>query len=741
MKNKILFLLLLFPYVTFAQFIKGVVFGDDDQGKHLLPGVNIYWKGTQKGVVSAPDGTFQIKKDNGSHILVFSFVGYDTHELHVHDAEAVEVVLQPNLQLGEVNVVHKNRGTYLSAVDPIHTERINGAELHKAACCNLAESFETNPSVDVSYSDAVTGARQIKLLGLDGTYSLLQLENIPTLRGLATNFGLTYVPGPWMESIQVSKGAASVLNGYESIAGQINAEYKKPDSQEKLFLNAYAGASGRKELNANGNIRLYKDMLSTGIFVYAADQSTRNDENSDGFLDEPLSRQIQVFNRWKYTNHKGFMAQAGINLLTEDRLGGQLGFKRGMTPVVTNPYGIKIDNDRLETFFKTGYVWPNQRTALAWLSNFSTHETESFYGLTPYNATENRFYGSAVLTRDLNLSGTHMLNAGASIIYDDFSENLYERQYTRTEKVPGVFGEYTFKPDDRFTLMAGIRADFHNLFGTFVTPRLHFRYNLGNHLTFRGSAGKGYRTANVISENNFLLAGARELSISEDAFQEEAWNYGFAIVQNYTLWDRELQINAEFFRTDFLSQLVVDRETSADNIILSPLDGKSYSNSLQFDVRFQPVERLDVLLAYRHNDVKQTINDQLLEKPLISRYKGMASFNYTTNLKKWMFDYTIQFNGGGRIPRYPVEGIEMALMPVDYYEFSPYTVMNAQVTKYFRHWNIYLGTENLTGFMQDNPIAGVDDPFGPDFDATNIWGPVMGRRIYMGVRFTLNYNE
>jgi outer membrane receptor for ferrienterochelin and colicins len=521
-----------------------------------LPGVNIYWQGTNTGVASDDEGTFKIRKGNGNHILVVSFVGYKTKELHVNDLTPLEIVLEPNLEIGEVKVVHKNRGTYLSKMDAIQTERINGAELHKAACCNLAESFETNPSVDVSYSDAVTGAKQIRLLGLEGTYSLLQIENMPNLRGLATNFGLTYVPGPWMESIQVSKGAASVLNGYESIAGQINVEYKKPDSQEKLFLNTFFGASGRLEFNGNGNIRVLKDVLTTGIFVHASDQSQINDHNGDGFLDEPLSRQIQVFNRWKYNNHKGYMAQAGFSVLTEERLGGQTGFERGMQPLVTNPYGINIENDRLDGFFKTGYVWPNQRTALAWLSNFSRHETRSFYGLNNYDADETRFYGSAVLTRDLDMLGKHSVNTGLSFIYDNFSENLYDRQTERTEQVPGIFAEYTFKPSEDFTLLAGIRTDFHNLFGTFVTPRMHFRYNLGEFVTVRGSAGKGYRTANVISENNYLLANARPLQWTDDVFQEKAWNYGFAVVQNYALWGRELQLNAEYFRTDFLTQLL-----------------------------------------------------------------------------------------------------------------------------------------------------------------------------------------
>jgi outer membrane receptor for ferrienterochelin and colicins len=731
-------ILLFIPVLAFPQLLEGVVYGNEENGKHPLPGVNIFWQGTRRGVASTSDGTFEIEKRNGDHILVFSFVGYGQKEVHVHEEGPLEVVLDPNLALDEVQVVHKNRGTYLSAIDPIQTERINGAELHKAACCNLAESFETNPSVDVSYSDAVTGAKQIRLLGLEGTYSLLQVENMPNLRGLATNFGLTWVPGPWMESIQVSKGAASVLNGYDAIAGQINAEYKKPDSGEKLFLNTYAGASGRLEFNGNGNIRVYKDQLTTGIFLHASDQSRRNDKNNDGFLDEPLSRQIQLLNRWKYNNHKGFMAQAGFTLFTEDRLGGQTAFERGMQPLVTNPYGIDIQNDRLEGFFKTGYVWPNQRTALAWLSNLSRHETRLWYGITPYTGEETRFYGSVVLTRDLDAAGVHMLNTGVSLIYDDFAENLYDTEMKHTEKVPGIFAEYTLKPGENLTFMAGLRTDFHNLFGTFVTPRMHFRYKAGRHVTLRASAGKGYRTANVVSDNNYLLANARPLQWSHDLFQEEAWNYGMALVQHYTLWNKELQLNAEYFRTDFQSQLIVDRETSPDHIQLTPLEGKSYSNSLQFDLRYQPVERLDLLLAYRQNDVKQTIGGELMEKPLTSRYKGLVSLNYTTNLKKWMFDYTFQFNGGGRLPFNPVaNGTPDTSLEPD--EFSPFTVMNAQVTKYFRHWNIYAGAENLTDFRQPHPVQGADQPFGPEFDATNVWGPVMGRRIYVGLRFLLDY--
>lgn len=739
MRKLFIYIFLLMPFISTSQILQGVVYGNEGNGKQSLPGVNIFWQGTNRGVASNSDGTFEIKKGSNQHMLVFSFVGYEHQIVHVDKLDKIEVILEPNLEIEEVTVTKKDRGTYLSVLNPIQTELIGGAELHKAACCNLAESFETNPSVDLSYSDAVTGAKQIRLLGLEGTYSLLQVENMPNLRGLATTFGLTYIPGPWLESIQVSKGAASVLNGYESIAGQINAELKKPDSEEKLFLNVFANGHGRKEFNGNTNIRVFKDILTTGLFVHASDLSMRNDNNKDGFLDDPLSRQLQIHNRWKVNNHKGFMAQAGINLLVEDRLGGQVDFGKNTMPDLSNPYGISIETNRFEVFFKTGYVFPNGRTAIAFLSNASKHKTNSFFGLNNYDADESRFYANAVLTRDLDDAARHSLNSGFSFVFDDFNENLYNQSILRTEQVPGIFAEYTFKPNPDLTFMTGIRADFHNIFGAFVTPRMHLRYKMGEYVTLRTSAGKGYRTANLLSENSYLLANARPLAWQNDVMQEEAWNYGVVIILHYTLLGRELQLNTEYFRTDFQKQLVVDRETSAENIILSPLNGKSFANSLQFDVRWQPVERLDMLLAYRINDVQQTIDGVLKDKPLTSKYKGLINFNYSTNLKKWMFDYTLQFNGGGRIPRYPQDWMNLVHLSGDYYNFSPYKIMNAQVTKYFRYWSIYLGAENLTDFKQLLPIEGVDNPFGNQFDATNVWGPVSGRKVYIGLRFNLNY--
>jgi outer membrane receptor for ferrienterochelin and colicins len=565
----------------------------------------------------------------------------------------------------------------------------------------------------------------------------LQTENIANFKGLATNFGLTYIPGPWMESIMVSKGASSVVNGYESISGQINVDFKKPDSDEKLHLNGFASADGKLEFNANTNLRVHKDMLTTGIFFHAENLSNKVDHNHDGFLDHPLNTQIHLFNAWKYHNFKGLMLHGGLRFLVDDRQGGQAGFEKGMIRSSQNPYGIGIDNRLMEGIFKIGYVFPSQSSAIALLTNAVRHNMNSFYGLHNYDGDESRYYLNVIWTQDIDDHGHHTFNSGASYFFNQFDElyNLTEMQ--RRESVPGVFTEYTFKPSDKLTLMAGIRSDFHSAFGNFITPRMHFRYQPDPRWTFRLSAGKGYRTANVLAENSFLLTNFRTLDF-EETLQEEAWNYGFNFIQSYKLFDRDLQISAEIYHTDFQKQLLVDRESDPDKVVIAPLDGTSYATSWQVDLRYPVIRNLDLTVAWRQNEVKQTIGGKLLEKPLTSRYKGLITMNYTTNLKKWMFDYTVQFNGGGRLPVVLANG--MNHMDYKYPEFGSYTIMNAQITRYFRMWSVYAGAENLTDYMQKHPVLGADRPFEPGFDATQIWGPVSGRRIYAGIRFTLNYN-
>jgi len=723
--------------LVFSQHLDGVVYhiedGQDDKQKETLPGANVYWAGTQIGTTSNKDGEFHLDfPDKTDPVLVISYIGYKSDSIYIdHGQHEVEIILSVNNTLKEVVITNKASGTFISRLDPIYTQNITGAELQKAACCNLSESFETNASVDVSFSDAVTGAKQIQLLGLRGTYSQIMTENIPNLKGLATSFGLGYIPGSWMESIQVSKGTSAVRNGYEAIAGQINIEYLKPDEADKLFLNAYVNMHGKIEGNAISAFKI-NEKWSTAIFAHAENLSNKVDDNDDSFLDMPLLTQFNVLNRWKY-HHNNFITQFGFKVLDENRTGGQTDFSTDMVRDTSNPYGINVKTNRYEVFWKGGHIFKNRpATSVAMIQNFTHHKQNSYFGLNDYNAEENSYYLNLLFQSYIG-NTRHTFTTGFNFEMNNFIENLNDSSFNRFERVPGVFFEYTYKLDEKLSIIAGIRGDYHNIFGAFATPRFHLRYAITEKTILRASAGMGYRTANIIAENNTMLATSRQLFIVEDPRQEKAVNAGINITQYVDILGRELRLSAEVYHTSFMNQVILDFDRDPQAIYVYNLDGKSYSNSYQVEASYELFNRFDMTLAFRYNDVKMTTNGELQNKALLNRYKGLINLSYTTNLKKWQFDFTTQFNGTSRIP-------STMGNPPEYQRgtSSPaYTIINAQVTKYYRKWNIYIGGENLTNYKQKDPIIAADKPFGKYFDSSMIWGPVSGMNIYLGLRFTL----
>ncbi len=732
-KGLIIITLFLFAYVLKAQVIEGVVYEINvKKKKNVLPGANLHWENTQKGTISGSDGRFIISSKNiKSKKLVVSFVGYKTKIISVdNSSQQLEIVLVANKTLKEVNIVSKKAGTHLSRANPIHTNIITGDELCKAACCNLSESFETNASVDVAYSDAVSGAKRIQLLGLSGIYSQLLIENMPNLKGLASAYGLSYVPGAWMESIQVSKGAASVVNGYESVTGQINVEYKKPDKSEKVYLNIFGNASGKVETNINTSVLLNKNW-STMILAHVEDMSVRHDNNDDSFLDMPLVRQYNFINRWKYQSGKAIITQFGIRYLDEERTGGQTNFRREDANSRSNFYGICINTKRLELFNKTGYVFPNDNDAsIALLTEYTLHEQNAFFGLKNYSGDEKSFYSNLVYQNTLE---RHKITSGATFSYSDIKESLNTEIFDRNENVLGAFFQYTYNVDNDLIFLAGIRADHHSKHGLFFTPRIHLKYKFLKNTTLRLSAGMGYRTANIIAENSYVLASSRDIIIAENLDMEQAWNYGLNLTQRFIISDKELTINIEFYHTNFDNQIVVDTDSDVSKLSFYNLNGKSYANNYQIEGSYELFRGFDLTAAIRISDVKVTYNGELKDKAFVNKYKGLITASYVTNLKKWQFDIASQFNGNGRIPSTSANPETYRLEET----YSPFTIINAQITKYFRIWSIYIGVENITNFTQKNPIIAADNPFGENFDATMIWGPIHGRKFFAGIRFAI----
>jgi outer membrane receptor for ferrienterochelin and colicins len=743
----IILLTLIMPATALGQGkIEGKVMiagGDGAPDMASLPGANVVWAGTATGASTNAAGYFTLRKVRGAEFLVASFVGFKNDTVQVGpDDDYIEFYLAENSMLNAVNVIGRAPGMHIDRAATIATVNITSGELCKAACCNLSESFVTSASVDVNYADAATGAKQIQLLGLAGSYVQILTENIPAIYGLGAAYGLSYIPGPWMESIQVSKGTSSVRNGNESITGQINVEYKKPSTSEKVYISGFASDAGKLESNVNGSVML-NEYWSTMIFGHAETKSSASDHNGDGFRDEPDVRQYSFMNRWDYIR-PDFTFRSGIKYMQEERIGGQFDYNRNDPNTWDNAYGIDIGTKRAEAFTKLGGVFgPSKSMSLGWIQSLTYHDMTSSMGYNMYDATQKSYYTN--LLYQYFLAEKHTVDAGISYRYDHYDEarEVWGGPLERVvpvssgetvESVPGIFVQYTYTDSARMTLLAGVRYDFYRNHGAQFTPRIHLRYEITPGMTLRASVGKGFRTVHVMAENLFYLASSRSISIADDLDIEEAWNAGINLTGYIHFGERELRLSGEAYRTSFIKQIVTDLDSSPDIVSFYNLDGKSWSNVFQIEAQMQPVTGLDVTAAWRWNDVRQTIGGELREKPLSSRYKGLLTISYTTRMRKWQADYTLQYNGPGRVPS-TMANPEPYARP-DY--FNAYPVMNAQITRYFKKWSIYIGSENITGTRQHDAIIAADDPFGEYFDAAMIWGPVHGRKLYAGFRFALN---
>lgn len=732
---KQLYLILLITFFAIsarADEVKGHVFDDNNQP---VIGANVYWEGTQQGTTTDVDGAFKLKTRKSTNNLVVSYIGYTTFVMPVTNPdEPLQITLKGEVALEEVVISERKMGTIASRTSVLQTQKITYDEICRAACCNLAESFETNPSVDVSYADAATGARQIKLLGLAGTYVQMLTENYPNFRGAASLYGLDYVPGAWMESIQVSKGTSSVKNGYEALAGQINVEFKKPPTADIFSVNLFGSDAGRYEGNADASWHI-NDKVSTGLLVHYSNDKKQHDGNDDGFLDTPLKEQVNLMNRW-YHKLDNYVAQYGARYLHENRTGGQATKHHDFA----DPYRVHLETNRAELYTKQAYIIDKEKVeSVALILSGSYHEQKSMYDRTPYNVYQNNVYASLLYEKEF--SPAHSLSTGLSMNYDGFNENLLQagtrKVFDRTEVVPGAYVQYTYNLNDKLIVLGGVRADYSSLYDFFVTPRVHIKYNPFDWFHVRASAGKGFRTANILAENNFLLSSSRKMNIAENLDQEEAWNTGLNLSFYIPLFGKELSLNGEWYYTNFLKQVVVDMDSDPHAVGFYNLDGKSYSNSFQVEATYPFFRGFTLTAAYRYTDAKTDYRNaegvtRRLKKPLVSDYKALATASYQTPLKKWQFDLTGQFNGGGRMPT------PDATNPLWEPNFNAYTVVNAQITRYFRRWSIYIGAENLFDYKQSHPIIDAENPRGDNFDGSMVWGPVHGRKIYAGLRFNIS---
>ncbi|CAM3298154.1 TonB-dependent receptor [Aequorivita lipolytica] len=744
MKN-LLYILFIVPLCVFSQEkITGTITENINSEEVPLSGANVYWLNTSVGVVTDFEGKFELNYKPEYKKLVISFVGYKTDTISVKSRKSITHSLISTANLDEVTITARQQTTSRSFIQSANVLNVSSAELLKAACCNLAESFETNPSIDVNFADAISGTRQIKMLGLTSPYILITTENVPSIRGASQAYGLSFIPGTWVESIQITKGAGSVTNGYESIAGQINAELQKPLTDDKLFVNAYASGNGRYELNTHLNTKV-SERWSTGLYLHGNIRETDFDNNGDSFLDAPLMQQVNVMNRWQYIDQEnGYVGFFNVRYLNDEKQTGQIFFDPDKDRGTTNAWGSEIKTQRFDVSGKFGFVNPE----IPWQSGglqvaYSHHNQESYFGLNDYNIQHNSIYAN-LLYNSIISDSRHKIKTGLSATYDGYDELVLTENFNRVENSVGAFFEYNFDNLGDLNFSAGIRTDVHNTLGTFITPRFHLRYTPWDKSAFRVSAGRGKRSANIFTENQQIFATSRSLNILGNGGDiygldpEIAWNYGFSYMQGFNLFNRKADVTFDFYRTDFVNQIVVDYENPRE-INFYNLDGESYSNNFQVEFNYNPFKHFDVRLAYKYYDVETTYLSGKKQNPLTPNHRFFANASFQThqnaNGGNWKFDATFNYLGEQRFA-----STESYLNTIGLSEFSPsVSTLNAQITKVFSpNFEVYVGGENITNVKQSNPIVGSDNPFSSTFDTTYVYGPIFGSSYYAGIRYRIN---
>ncbi len=656
----------------------------------------------------------------------------------------ISSITYAQVKLDTVKIVNAKKGIRKSLKTTANTTVVSSKELLKAACCNLAESFETNPSIDVNFSDALTGTKQIKMLGLTSPYLMITEENIPSIRGASQAYGLSFTPGTWVESIQITKGAGSVVNGYESISGQINTELIKPMKDIPFFLNVYGASDSRFELNTHFNNKV-SDHWATSLYLHGNERSVKNDMNHDGFLDNPLGKQVNMVNRWQYSNPEtGWVSFINFKYMKDDKQTGQLDFDKNRDKLTTNFWGSEINTNRFDFTSKVGYVFKDMPyQSIGFQNAYSNHNQDSYFGLNQYTIKQQSYYSNLIFNSIIN-NTMHKFVSGLNFTYDKYAEFVNLEDVSRIDNSVGGFFEYTYDNNDKFSLILGGRVDYHNRLGVFVTPRLHVRYNPWEKAVLRFSAGRGKRAANIYAENQNLFASSRTFSVLDTNGKiyglnpEIAWNYGFSFTQNFLMFGKVADVTLDFYRTDFQNQAIVDLFQSAQEVLFYNLKEKSYANSFQLDFNYEIIKHLNLRTAYKYYDISTDYLSGTYQRPLQAKHRFFGNLEYETHVKskgkQWKFDYTLNWLGKQQLPNTASNATIDRLTG-----FSPsFAVMNMQITRTFSTvFEVYIGGENIGNYRQEKAILGANNPFGPTFDTSIIYAPVFGQMYYAGLRYKI----
>lgn len=745
-----LFVIVLLPNAIAQDFVSGIV---QDEFEFPLEGAEIYWQ-EDPGykVYTNTEGEFKIALLDQAKNLVVRYSGFSTYRFEATSTQQDYIIeLSTSENLAEVVLSIVPQTTFRKKSSTINSLIMHEDELKKAACCNLSESFETNATVDVRYSDAILGSRQVNMLGLNSPYLYASKNSLPIARGASQAFGLAFIPGTWVDKIEVTSGVNSVADGFEAIAGQIDVSFKEPDPEEPLFVNIFASEDARFEANVHFNQKVAKD-LNTSLFIHGSTRTAENDRNKDQFLDSPIGEQLNLLNSWSFTpKESNLRGQLNLNFVNDRKQSGEVGFSPSQHQLGNEVWGAEIKTQKMDVDTDWLYQLSEEnKSFFEFKAAFRYHDQESYYGQRSFDI-EHKHWVSKLTYETLLPKTEHRFLSGIQYMRDDFEEVVDFQglsQFSRTDHNLGGFAEYTHKFNHKLSLTSGIRLDYHNQIGVFALPKMHLKYQLFDQTLIKASAGRGRRIANVFAENQRFMASNRSFTILSSnetnngkiygLEAEDAWTFGINIQQDFEIFERCGELIIDAYSTQFSNQVVVDLDQSAQQVVFYNLEGKSFSNILQIDVNYNLIDHLNFRGSYKHYQVKTDFISGRLFQPLQPENRAFVNLSYQLNNKNeektWKFDATYNWTGKQRLP-FTSSNSEVNQLA----EFSkPFSTVNTQITKLFSEkFEVYLGLENVFNYQQENPILGADDPFGSEFDASLIYAPIFGRMLYVGLRYSL----
>jgi len=740
-----LFLLVAFSHQTYAQHLFGQL---TDLKEVPLPGAVVAWVGTSIGARTDDNGEFAIPlpPDTAQMPMRLAAIFSATRDTFSLDDLTSYWTLQMSLttELQEVTVRDAATGAYISVLQPIKTEVINRAELRKAACCDLAGCFETQSTVQPTTTNILTNARELRILGLSGVYNQVLLDGLPTIQGLTYTYGTGTIPGSMLENIWVTKGANSVLQGYESMVGQITVFPREGGIAEPLTADVLVNSFGEKHLNTG--IATKKTRWNNYLALHASLPGGKWDRDDDTFLDLPRLTRYALYNKWRFRkeNEQGWSAFVSARFVDERRIGGQKDFNPDTDAGSTAAYGQTVRFQQPELMSKSGYRFDeNQKISL--LASFVAQDQQSWFGLTRYTADQRHAYANLQYELFWGQNKAHELKTGLSFRHFRLHENIafaaadtlertFAGAYRREENIPGLFAENIFHiQDDRWVWIVGLRADNHNAFGLRVTPRTMLRFNPTADLDLRASIGTGWRTVNLFPENIALLVGSRDITFAEALRPESAWNAGFNATRRFSIGQVRLTATADLYHTRFQNQFFPDYDTDPNRAIVANFTGKSVSNGLQLELSAAWNRRIELRAAYNYLDVYRFQDAEKFLLPFNPRHRVLGVATYRTSGERWQFDTNVHWYGKQRLP--DTRSNPEHLRRPD--ESAPYTVLGVQVRRAFRQFDVFAGCENALDFRQLRPILGWEQPFARGFDPSFAWGPTRGREFYVGANFRL----